>query len=210
MIITKEDRKNLKIALAGLSRKKGRKEIFYDLCFCICAPQTTFVSNRKVIEELKKRDFYKHDVINLPQICKPVRFYNNKAKHLLAAKNNFDTIMYHVNLYLKHRDKPGHAGAMREYLVDEVKGLGMKAASHFLRNLGETNLAIIDTHILKFLACNEYELKEIRKMATSKRGYRCLEFDFKVIAQEYRLSVAELDALVWKNYSNTDWAEFKY
>jgi hypothetical protein len=36
-------------------QRKSKREIFYDLCFCICAPQTTFVNNRKVEEA--KREF---------------------------------------------------------------------------------------------------------------------------------------------------------
>lgn len=37
---------------------KTDEEIFYDLCFCICAPQTTFKSNFAVNQVLQSRDFY--------------------------------------------------------------------------------------------------------------------------------------------------------
>src|SRR5256885_1237436 len=41
---------------------------------------------------------------------------------------------------------------LREFLVDNVKGLGMKEASHFMRNIGiGKDLAILDRHILKNL-----------------------------------------------------------
>jgi N-glycosylase/DNA lyase len=204
MKITKEDRKQLKKVLSGFQKRKTKRAIFYDLCFTLCAPQTTFVNNTKVIKELKKRKFYDHSVISLPQLCKPVRFYNNKAKYLREAKEKFDMI------YKVTQSVTMDGYRKRDFLVTNVKGMGMKAASHFLRNLGYEDLAIIDTHILKFLAHDEHELKEVRKMATSKKGYESLEFDFKVEASDYRMTVAELDALVWKNYSNTDWKEFKY
>ena len=226
MKVTIDDRKQLKRVLKGLSRKKQKRTIFYDLCFCICAPQTTFKSNIKVINELRASNFYEKPIDLfiifqkeknwLKEMLKPVRFYNNKARYLIEAKRNFDTIMYHVNLYLENKDKPGHAQAMRDYLVDDVKGMGMKAASHFLRNLGCEDLAIIDTHVIKFLARGEKEpyktelLEQFRKQATSKNGYRELEFHFQAEACDYRLTTAELDALVWKNYSGTNWEDFGY
>lgn len=243
MKITTEDRKQLKRVLKGLGRKKSKEDIFYDLCFCICAPQTTFKSNIKVIQELKDYNFYEKPIDlfmgtfqkeknKLKEILKPVRFYNNKARYLIGAKKNFNIIMLHINIYLKGvnfkgdsepESKRKHPGAMRQYLVDEVKGLGMKAASHFLRNLGDNTLAIIDVHIIKFLA-KEYKdsayfpkyynmeelLTLLRKMACFKTKYQILERLFQKSASNVNLTTAELDALVWKKYSNTDWEDFSY
>lgn len=231
MKVTIEDRKQLKRVLKGLGRKKTKEDIFYDLCFCICAPQTTFKSNIKVIQELKDYNFYEKPIDlfmgtfqkeknKLKEILKPVRFYNNKARYLLEAKKNFNNIMLHVNIYLKSRELKGEpeptspiliAGAMRQYLVDEVKGLGMKAASHFLRNLGDSTLAIIDVHIIRFLhEIGTYPLDYIKKQANTKGGYVDLEIWFQTIAGHMDLTTAELDALIWKNYSGTSWSDFKY
>lgn len=245
MKVTIEDRKQLKRVLKGLGRKRTREDIFYDLCFCICAPQTTFKSNIKVIQELKDYNFYEKPIDlfmgtfqkeknKLKEILKPVRFYNNKGRYLLEAKKNFNIIMLHVNIYLKcvnfkgvsePESKRKHPSDMRQYLVDEVKGLGMKAASHFLRNLGCENLAIIDVHIIKFLASQEIKsviyvserssfVKTLedryRRDVTSIKGYEKLESWFQTIAEHMDLTTAELDALVWKKYSNTDWKAFKY
>ncbi len=227
--ISKEDRKQLKRVLSGLGRRKTKETIFYDLCFCLMAPQTTFKSNIKVIKELRKRKFYTHDVISLPQICKPVRFYNNKARYLREAKKNFEEILSVV----KKTDDEDCGYSKREWLVKNVKGLGMKAASHFLRNLGYDALAIIDTHIIKFmskqplfdpiLACKipcvrihlneeqQAELeKEFRKEVTTLRGYENLEMNFQFIAGEHNLTTAELDALIWKIYSGTEWKDFTF
>lgn len=214
MKVTREDRRQLKRVLNNLGRRKTKRTIFYDLCFCLCAPQTTFKNNIKVIKDLKVygaggEGFYKTKnwaltETHIQMLCTPVRFYNNKARYLMEAKENFEEI-YNV---VKRTGESGYS--KREWLVKNVKGLGMKAASHFLRNLGHTELAIIDTHILKFLAHDEYELEEVRKMATTRKGYESLEFDFKVEASDYRMTTAELDALVWKNYSKTSWEDFKF
>lgn len=210
MKVTREDRTELRKVLQGLGREKTKREVFYDLCFCICAPQTTFKNNTKVIKELKKRKFYNHDVIDLKQILRPVRFYNNKAKYLLAAKEGFDLI------YEASFDEVLETEHKRDVLVRIVKGMGMKAASHYLRNLGHEELAIIDTHVIKFLA-STYKgqvvlplLESYKRMATTKNGYKELEALFEQEADDRNLTVAELDALVWKNYSNTSWGDFKY
>lgn len=50
--ITEEDRLHIKKVINKFSVKKSLSEMFYDLCFAICAPQTKFVNNRKVIDIL--------------------------------------------------------------------------------------------------------------------------------------------------------------
>ncbi len=46
----------------------------------------------------------------------------------------------------------GTAGELRRMLVEEIPGMGPKQASMFLRNIGRSyDLAILDTHVLRFL-----------------------------------------------------------
>lgn len=193
--VTEEDRRNLDKAFENFGKSKTEEEIFYDLCFCICAPQTTFKNNTKVINRLISSNFYNINYSReyLEEIVKPARFYRNKTRYLLEAKKNFKKILWLLDSALSGWVK-------RDFLVRGVKGLGMKAASHFLRNLGDQNLAIIDTHIIKFLEC---------KPPKNRQEYFMLEEEFYSIAEEMKLSSAELDALIWKEYSNTSWENFK-
>lgn len=82
----------------------------------------------------------------------------------------------------------------REWLVDNVRGFGYKEASHFLRNTGSRDVAIIDRHILRFLA-NE-GLIEVPKSLTRSR-YLSLERLLRGIAFELGISLAELDLYLW-------------
>jgi len=52
-------------------------------------------------------------------------------------------------------------------LVANVKGLGWKEASHFLRNVGFTDVAIIDFHILDLLA--RFQLVKRKPKALNKK-----------------------------------------
>lgn len=125
---------------------------------------------------------YKHE--DLVKICKPIRFYNNKEKYLISARKNFSTIYYKM-LDLKPNIE------RRQWLVDNVAGLGMKAASHFLRNSGATDLAIIDTHIMKFMG---YSYKSPK----NTKEYLEIEKEFKKIAKKHKLSCLKLDA--WEEF----------
>ena len=196
--ITARDRYFAKKILDSFARNKNEREIFYDLCFCICAPQTTFKSNRRVIEKLIYFGYYEVDFPQsfLEDILKEVRFYRNKARYLQEAKEKFKIILKCVKSNLSAKKK-------RDFLVKNIKGLGMKAASHFLRNMGDVSLAIIDTHIIKFLGMN-------RALINSKQKYEYFEELFLARAKKVHLTPAELDSIVWKHYSNTGWEEFVY
>lgn len=182
--------------VSEITADKTDENIFYDLCFCLCAPQTTFESNRAVLQDLVDADFYRERISKkeLIEIVKRVRFKNNKAKYLLEAKNIFPFI-----LDIVHGDKD--CIEKRNVLVDSVLGMGMKVASHFLRNQGCIDLAIIDTHILKFLEA---------PYPTTNRKYEELEREFKLASEQYGLTLAELDAYIWKKFSGVSWKDFKW
>jgi uncharacterized protein YacL len=61
--------------------------------------------------------------------------------------------------------------------VNEVKGLGYKEASHFLRNIGVFGLAILDKHILRTM--NEYGIIEDVHKTLNRKKY--LEYEQKFI-----------------------------
>ncbi|HDH81631.1 MAG TPA: N-glycosylase/DNA lyase [Thermoplasmatales archaeon] len=83
----------------------------------------------------------------------------------------------------------------REWLVKNVKGFGYKEASHFLRNIGYKNVAIIDRHILR--AAERYGIiKEIPKNL-NKKAYLEIEKKIEKVANELGITLAELDLYLW-------------
>jgi len=223
LVITDKEKQGLKETFKHFGRKKNVEEVFYDLCFCICAPQTKFINNRKVIDILIDKEFYYIDIAKseLEEICKPVRFYRNKAKYLLEGKSKFQDILYQIYKWEDYEELLS-SQKLREWLVKNVKGLGMKTASHFMRNLGDKDLAIIDTHIIKFL--NTLTPNDGKQFFETQGGdwvitfgtprtnkhYLEMEMIFQDIAKQNKLSSAELDALIWQRYSKTPWENFKY
>lgn len=194
--ISSDDIKNArKVIKRHFLVEKNGERIFYDLCFCLCSPQTTFKSNRIVNARLIDRDFYHKSIPfeELTEVCTEVRFKKNKARALYEAREIFTDIRTKMfDPTLSSQDK-------REWLVKNIRGFGMKTSSHFLRNLGHMDLAIIDTHILKYL--NE-------KPPSSKKEYLRIEELFRRDSREKNLSPAELDTIIWKIYSKTSWEDF--
>ncbi|AGJ62625.1 Thermostable 8-oxoguanine DNA glycosylase [Sulfolobus islandicus LAL14/1] len=89
----------------------------------------------------------------------------------------------------------------REKLLN-IKGIGMKEASHFLRNVGYFDLAIIDRHLIDFMrrigAIGETNVKHL-----SKSRYISLESVLKSIALNLNISVGILDLFIWYKETNT-------
>ena len=84
----------------------------------------------------------------------------------------------------------------REWLVKNIKGLGMKEASHFLRNIGYENLAIIDFHIIDLLT--KYRLLEKPKSKSlTPKEYIKIEKILEELAKKVNLSLGELDLYLW-------------
>lgn len=79
--------------------------------------------------------------------------------------------------------------------MENIKGLGYKEASHFLRNIGFTNLAIIDFHIVDLLIKNG--LLNEKPKSLSKKKYIEIEDILKEIAEDLNLSLGELDLYLW-------------
>lgn len=203
---TDEDRANFKKLRTQLAQahNKPRREIFYDLCFAICSPQTTAVGNGKVMRTLATLNFHDPAVAislaRMRQIVRPVRFLR-KADYLLKAKEQFPRIVDMIANRDPTRTCCVTWQAKREYLVQNVLGLGMKTASMFLKCMGDTDLAVIDTHILKFLK---------KPPPKSKREYLSLEILFQAEAARHRLTTAEFDAYIWVICSDTPWRNYNY
>ena len=116
-----------------LNTPKG-DSIFYELCFCLLTPQSNAKKCDKAIKLLKEKDFLNKNLNPVKYLKTNTRFHNKKAKYLIELKESFPSIKLE-----------------RDYLVKNIKGIGLKEASHFLRNIGYKDLAILDRHILKNL-----------------------------------------------------------
>jgi N-glycosylase/DNA lyase len=174
--------------------EKSDRRIFAELCFCLCTPQSKAVLCDEAVKRLVGNgDLYSGSRDRIRSGLRGVRFPNNKTTFILEARRSFTE---GSRLAIKENLDPADVCATREWLVKEVKGLGYKEASHFLRNIGlGEQLAILDVHILRNMA-RYGVIREVPSSITMRRYY-ALEEEFRNLARQVRIPVAELDLLLW-------------
>jgi len=181
-----------------LSFRKAREEyekVLEELVFCLCTPQTKARNALNAVEALRQQGMLQNpDLEKVEEILRKynVRFHRKKARYIVDAVGKFAEVWESIR-------RERSAFVLRDRLVKNVTGLGMKEASHFLRNIGFTELAIIDRHILRHLKA-ERLVGGIDKNL-SRRRYLLLEKKFIEYAAKQGLSPAEMDLLIWASYT---------
>ena len=163
-------------------------EVFKELCFCILTANFSAERGIKIQKEIGD-GFLTLPESKLAEKLKELghRFPEARAKYIVEARTYIESLKEIIESFCSGR-------MLREWLAENVKGLGFKEASHFLRNIGYTDLAILDFHIIDLLVkCN---LVEKPKTMTKKRYLEIEELQRK-IAERSNLSLAELDLYLW-------------
>jgi len=167
--------------------RKDAEEIFKELVFCLMTANFTAEKSIKIQKEIGN-GFLTLSEKELANKLKSLghRFPNARAKYIVEARKHISDLP--AVLKIKDKDK------IREWFVKNVKGLGYKEASHFLRNIGFEDFAIIDFHIVDFLV--KFGLVEEPKTITSKK-YLEIERILLKVGKRSGLNMAELDLYMW-------------
>ncbi len=162
----------------------SNKERFLELCFCLLVANCSLDRSLKNWEN-NKTLFLEGNQRELSEKLKKLgqRFHNNKTAYIIEARKHFDGL----NNYLKTKEE----FELREFLASHIRGLGMKESSHFLRNQGYKNFAILDRHVLKTLKENKF-IEEIPKTLTKKK-YLQIEDKLSELAKSLNTTQAHLD-----------------
>ncbi len=164
---------------------------FYELCYCLLTPQSRAVHADSVVQSLVESRFFETgcDVLHLLSNKEAyIRFHNVKHNRLHAIRQQWSII---ENLLMEQIE----AESKRTKLVQTVNGLGMKEASHFLRNIGYRGLAIIDRHLITNLVrCGVHT--DAPSVASASQ-YLAVEAAFRLYAAQVRIDLDELDLLFW-------------
>lgn len=168
--------------------KKGAGELFNELCFCILTANFTAERGIRIQKEIGN-GFHKLTEKELAARLKELghRFPNMRAKFIAGARGLKDEL----SKLLKTNNNDSE---LRQWLAENVKGLGYKESSHFLRNIGRENCAIIDFHIVDLMA--EHGLIKHCDSLTKKK-YLEIEQVLAVLAQRLGITLGELDLYLW-------------
>jgi len=164
------------------------EDLFKELCFCIL---TANYSAERGIRIQKEIDL---GFLSLPldELARKLRELGHRypeirAKYIVEARK-------YLGKLKKVLESFDDEALLRDWLVKNVKGLGYKEASHFLRNIGFKNIAIIDFHIIDLLV--KYGIIE-RPRSLTKKKYMEIEDILRKIAEISGLTLAELDLYLW-------------
>ena len=157
---------------------------FSELCFCLLTANSQARKAIAIQNQLGAEGFLTKPQEEIVAVIRSHnhRFHNNKAKYIIEARK-------HSNI----KDLlSGMSGKQARVFLDyNIKGLGFKEASHFLRNVGYSDVAIIDRHILRFM--HQYGLiREIPKVITPKKYLEC-----EAILEEFEIPQDKLDLILW-------------
>jgi N-glycosylase/DNA lyase len=123
------------------------------------------------------------------------RFPVARPRYIVTTRNYFRA---HFGMALRKRLRSFRdPSERRDWLAQEkqVKGLGYKEASHFLRNVGVKGHAILDKHVMRCLA--EVGVIDSPKPPTTRKKYLEVEQELIRFAKDIRVDFDELDLVLW-------------
>jgi N-glycosylase/DNA lyase len=123
------------------------------------------------------------------------RFPNTRAQNIVKAARTIDQCDNGLMQLLRNANDEEDA---RDFLTSKIPGIGLKQASHFLRNIRYSeSLAIIDSHVIAFLA----EIGTIpnqRIKTVTPEIYMKLEKIVRSLSKSLDTDLSVFDMAVWQ------------
>jgi N-glycosylase/DNA lyase len=162
----------------------SQKKKFLELCFCILVANSSVKKTQEICDRIGEK-FFTLSEKQLKFYLKKYgqRFYNKRARYIVLARKHIGEI----DAITKNKNEQ----EAREWLVENIPGISWKEASHFLRNVGFKNFALLDRHIMKILQSRRVLGKNPSTL--SKKQYFTVERQLKNIADSLGITLAELD-----------------
>lgn len=162
-------------------------DLFKEACFCLLTANFNAEKSIKIQNEIG--DCFISDSEKI--ISQKLKNYGHRFPNARASYiSKFKECKEQLKKIINHHDRT----AIRDWFVKNVKGLGYKEASHFLRNIGFDDYAIIDFHIIDILVKNKL-IKRPKNLTKNK--YFEIENLLRKIAKKTGLTLAELDLYLW-------------
>ncbi|MEK6895619.1 MAG: N-glycosylase/DNA lyase [Nanoarchaeota archaeon] len=176
--------------------RKNSNEIFKELCFCFMT--ANFQAQKSIqIQKSIEDGFLNWPEDKLAQTLQNFghRFPNVRAKFIIKARPYKDNIKEIITSFPSEIE-------MRDWIVKNIKGLGMKESSHFLRNIGFKNVAIIDFHIVDLLARHAL-IEQPKSRSLTPKKYLEIENVLHELANKTNSNLGELDLYLWYEETGT-------
>lgn len=198
-------------------KKLSEDELWYHLCRCVLSSNVDYDLACSAFQYLKSRNMLSIDfLLNTQTAMQELANHLSQSRYLPRKKNgkmrkyrfprrrSKDIVDSATRLY-----SDGHgltellAGSssdddLRDFLAANLPGIGLKQASHFLRDIGfSDSLAIIDTHIVRFLKETQ-GLKIDGNKAITRKQYLTLERVLREMCELMDINMGAFDSAIWQ------------
>ncbi len=178
-----------------LNNSGDEKLWFRELVLCVLTANSSFVSAYYSLQSLGEKIYFgTRDEIAKTLKESGYRFYNLKSAYIVK---NRELVYGKLKRIVKEIADVDQLRA-REFLLG-LPGIGMKEASHFLRNVGYFDVAIIDRHVLNFLR----NYLDIENKHLTKTKYIYLESVLRGISANLNIQIGLLDLFIWFKETKT-------
>jgi len=197
--------------------KMTEEELWQTLCLCILSSNVPYESAQSALSHLVDNEYLRlrwivetpnsenliaeelskpfYLPVKLDGSCRKYRFPNVRARNIVQAARVMFSEKLSLSEVLARHDSER---IIRDTLVAKIPGIGLKEASHFLRDIGySNNLAIIDSHVASFLAEIKAISREEVKMI-NRSTYFELESILQKLCKEHNVSLSVFDIAVWR------------
>ena len=178
-------------------RKGTDARLWEELAFCIFTAGASARMGLKSIDAVRSLllDGQSDEMTQALVTAGAHRFPVARPRYIVTTRDYF---RLNFDMALRKRLRSfGDPLERRDWLAQEkqIKGLGYKEASHFLRNIGVKGHAILDKHVMRCLA--EVGAIDSPRPPSNRKIYLEVEQKFLQFAKEIKINCDELDLVLW-------------
>lgn len=190
--------------ITNYNRTKNELEEF--LLFCIVvAGKTAYIQSKKLEEFLTSINTR----LMMPENISPFQSLKSADQHgILLQEIEKAKLGQYRKIYAAFKyliENPIDLKMTWPFILEKVPGIGKKTSRFFLLHSDvnyKNRIAILDTHILKFIREN-IDDKAPKSTPTNSNTYVLWEDKFIYWCEKNNKDVAEFDLEVWKSYART-------
>jgi N-glycosylase/DNA lyase len=180
-----------------LWREGSDEQLWEELVYCIFTAGASARMGYRAIEAVRPflLDGEREEMTKALKSAGAHRFPVARPGYIVITRNYLRS---HCGMALRRKlESFSDSLERRDWLAreKEIKGLGYKEASHFLRNIGIKGYAILDKHVMNCLA--DLNVVETPKPPATRERYLETEDRLRRFAREIRIDFDELDLVLW-------------
>jgi N-glycosylase/DNA lyase len=172
-------------------------QLWEELVFCIFTAGASARMGFRAVEAIKPllRDGAREEMTEVLKKAGAHRFPVERPSYIIVTRNY---LRKYCGMQIRNKlQNFANPIERRDWLAQEkqIKGIGYKEASHFLRNVGFVGHAILDKHVMSCLL--DLQVVDTAKPPATRARYLEVEERLRSFAKEIRIDFDELDLVLW-------------